>query len=113
MIRLTVTANRQIDELIDYFVAKQRDEAIQNLNAAARTAYAEIERAPLAGRPFPAPYPDLKRIGFRWLKVHRYWFGYSLTKGYPVITNVFYESADIPARIAAETDEAPLDPLEE
>ena len=113
MIRLTLTASRQIDELVDHFVAKRRDEAIENLNAAARSAYRDIEHAPLAGRPYPTPYPDLRRLGFLWLKVHRYWFGYSLAKGYPVVTNVFYESADIPSRVAAEDDETLLDPPEE
>ncbi len=54
----------------------------------------------------PRPYPDLARYGFRWIKVHRYWFGY-LPGTSPVITNIFDEAGDIPTHMSGES--VPLD----
>jgi hypothetical protein len=46
----------------------------------------------------PRPYPDLARYGFRWIKVHRYWFAYEPGPS-PVITNIFDEAGDMPRHI--------------
>ena len=54
----------------------------------------------------PRPYPDLARYGFRWIKVHRYWFGY-IAAADPIITNILDEVADIPAHVSA--DRRPID----
>jgi len=50
-------------------------------------------------RTFPSSYQDLESLGFRWFKVHRYWFGYSPASP-PVITNIFDETSDIPSRMS-------------
>ena len=107
MIRRTRTTSRQIDELLDDYMIKERDGAIDNLNRAVREALAAIEAKPSAGRPYPATYRALADRGFSWMKIHRYWFAYSTHKGYPVLTNVFYEEADIPGRVADEDQELP------
>ncbi len=54
----------------------------------------------------PRPYPDLARYGFRWIKVHRYWFGY-LAAADPIITNILDQVADIPSHVSA--DRTPTD----
>jgi len=50
----------------------------------------------------PRPYPDIARYGFRWVKIHRYWFAYQPGSS-PVITNIFDESGDIPGQVSADT----------
>jgi hypothetical protein len=72
-------------------------------------AAARIEADPHGGLPHPKPYPGMARWGFRWIKVHRYWFGWSMARGYPVVTNLFFETSGMWARVAAdEGDEAPF-----
>ena len=72
MIRQTRTASRQIDELLDDYMIKERDGAIDNLNRAVREALAAIEAKPSAGRSHRA-FADR---GFSWIEIHRYWFAY-------------------------------------
>lgn len=76
MIRQTRTASRQIDELLDDYMIKERDGAIDNLNRAVREALAAIEAKPSAGRPYPATYHALADRGLLWIEIHRYWFAY-------------------------------------
>lgn len=104
MVRLTLTAGRQFDALLDHYIALDRPEAVNRLVAAFRDALARIEADLTSGKPFPATCHDAARWGYRWMKVHRYWFAYSSHRGQPVITNVLFETADIPGRIAAEDD---------
>jgi plasmid stabilization system protein ParE len=106
VIRQTVTASRQIDGLLDHYMAKGRDEAISRLSDAVEKAFKSIEANPTAGRAYPGPYAGIARHGYLWIKVHRYWFGWSNAKGYPVLTNVLFDSSNIPGRVAAEDDEA-------
>lgn len=56
-------------------------------------ASAKIQANPTGGLPHPRPYRGIAKWGFRWIKVHRYWFGWSMARGYPVVTNVFYDTS--------------------
>jgi plasmid stabilization system protein ParE len=69
-------------------------------------ALARIAAEPRSWRTHPRPYPDLARYGFRWIKLHRYWFAWHPGPP-PVITNIFDETADIPRR--ASDDGMPVD----
>ena len=51
-------------------------------------------------------HPELARDGFRWVKLHRYWFAW-LPGPPPVITNIFDEAGDIPRWIS--DDDVPVD----
>jgi hypothetical protein len=62
----------------------------------------------MIGVAHPTPYPEVAEWNFKWIKAHRYWIGYSLARGYPIITNVVYDAADLPRRIAMEDDGVPL-----
>ena len=81
-----------------------RPEAARRLIEAYDDALRQIEAGPRRWLTHPRPYPALADYGFRWIKVHRYWFGYA--PGEPaVITNIFDEAGDIPGQISA--DEVP------
>jgi hypothetical protein len=43
----------------------------------------------------------LAEYGFRWIKIHRYWFGYSASNPV-VISNIFDEAGDMLGQISAE-----------
>ena len=109
MIKQTHSASRQFNELLDKYIEKEWDQAIRNLVAAYRNAAAQIEADPTCGKSHPRPYPQLSRYGFRWIESHIYWVGYSTAKGYPVITNFFNNTHDIPGRIADEDEEIEID----
>jgi len=109
VIRLTLTAGQQFDQLLDHYIRLDRPEAVDRLVATLRDALASIEINPADGTDFPATYRDAARWGYRWVKVHRYWFAYSDHRGQWVVTNILFETADIPGRIAAEDDET-VDP---
>ena len=109
MVRLTLIAGRQFDDLLNHYIQLDRPEAVDGLVASLRNALARIEAEPTAGEPYPANYRDAARWGYRWIKVHRYWFGYSDHRGHPVLTNILFETSNIPGRIAAEDDEL-MDP---
>jgi hypothetical protein len=102
--RQTPAASRQVEALIEHFDEELRFDVSDRLIAAVATAAARIQAEPHGGDPAPRPYPLLKSFGFRWIKEHRYWFGWSMAKGYPVLTNVFYDTADIENRIAPDDD---------
>lgn len=98
MISLSPEAETQVDRLIAYYEAKERVAAAINLLHALERAKLRIARTPEAGLEAPRPYPALKRHGRRWIIEGRYWISYSLTVP-PVISGVFYVTADIPNRI--------------
>jgi plasmid stabilization system protein ParE len=98
VIGLSPEAEDQIDRLIAHYEAKERIEAATNLLNTLELAKRRIARAPEAGLDAPRPYPALKRSGRRWIIEGRYWISYSLTKP-PIISGVFYVTADIPNRI--------------
>ena len=109
MVRLTLTAGQQFNKLLDHYIRLDRPEAVDRLVASLGDALASIEVDPADGLAFPAAYRDAARWGYRWIKVHRYWFAYSDHRGQLVVTNILFETADIPGRIAAKDDET-VDP---
>jgi hypothetical protein len=83
-----------------------RPDAARKLVDSYDEAVRRIEASP-RGLTHPRPYPSLAGYGFRWIKVHRYWFGYSPASP-PVITNIFDETSDIPSRMSV--DDSPVMP---
>lgn len=108
MIRQTRAAAAQIEDLFEHYLARDRDGAARNLLRAVGEALDRIEAAPMTGLPHPGPYPGMARWGYRWIKVHRYWFGYAATADGPVLTNVIYDAADLPGRVAAMDEVLPV-----
>ena len=108
MIRQTRAAAAQVEALFEHYLARDRDGAARNLLRAVGEALDRIEADPAAGRLHPGPYPGVARWGYRWIKVHRYWFGYAVIPGGPVLTNVIYGAADLPGRVAAMDEVLPL-----
>jgi plasmid stabilization system protein ParE len=98
VIALTPEAETQVDRLIAHYEAKGRLEAAVDLLHALERAKHRIGRSPEAGLAAPRPYPSLKRADRRWIIEGRYWISYSLTIP-PIISGVFYVTADIPNRI--------------
>jgi len=82
-----------------------RPQAARRLIESYEAAIATIAAGPRSPVGYPRPYPDLASFGFRWIKVHRYWFGY-LPGANPIITNILDEVSDIPAHVA--DDRAPI-----
>lgn len=109
MIRQTLFARDQAEALFDFHLENERPQAYRNLLTTIRIAASRIEAEPTGGSSYPAPYRGISRWGFRWIKIHRYWFAWSTARGYPLITNVFFDTSDIVARIAPdEGDELPI-----
>ncbi len=98
MISLTLEAEAQVDRLIEHYESLERLEAAINLLKALERASRRITNEPEAGLLAPRPYPSLRRLGRRWVIEGRYWISYSSTTP-PIITGVFYATADIPNRI--------------
>jgi hypothetical protein len=98
LIELTREALRQFDGLRAHYRKKRYIEALRNLRAAVVMAADTIERDLLVGLPAPPAYPEVARPGQSWVQVGSYWFRYSRTKP-PVITGIFYVTADIPNRV--------------
>lgn len=90
-------AVRQIEDLHDYYVARDRLDAADNLHDAVEEAAALIEQNPDLGKPSPGPYPQVKRRGWAWVKSHRYWIAYRRRPALTIVA-VFYDTADIPGR---------------
>ena len=82
-----------------------RPQAAQKLVESYELAVQQIATGPRTWFSHPRPYPALARYGFRWIKVHRYWFGY-LPAANPIITNILDEVADLPAHVSS--DQAPI-----
>jgi plasmid stabilization system protein ParE len=99
-----------LDELVEHYIARERDQAIVNLSRALDVARARIEGDTGGGRLYPTPYPNVARWRFRWIKVHRYWFAYAVGEDRLIITNVLHDTANIPQRVEAEDEEAPFQP---
>lgn len=99
MIRQTRAAAARVEALFEHHPARDRDGAARNLLRAVGEALDRIEADPAAGRLHPGPSPGVARWGYRWIKVHRYWFGYAVAPDGPVLTNVIYDAADLPGRV--------------
>jgi hypothetical protein len=109
VIRQTVFARDQASALFEFYLEKDREQAYENLLKAIAEAASRIEADPTGGLAHPKPYPGMAKWGFRWIKVHLYWFGWSIARGYPLVTNIFFETSRMWARIAPdEGDEEPF-----
>jgi plasmid stabilization system protein ParE len=97
VIALSREAEGHVDRLIAHYEAKGRLEAASNLLKALERAKLRIARDPKAGLSAPRPYPALARAGRLWIIERRYWISYT-TMNPPVISGVFYATADIPNR---------------
>jgi plasmid stabilization system protein ParE len=105
-VRITGTARAQyLGTIRRYLQATRRrptrPAAAHRLVEAYEAAIAQIAAGPTSSRTHPRPYPALASYGFRWIKVHRYWFGY-VPGADPVVTNILDEAADIPAHVSAD-----------
>jgi plasmid stabilization system protein ParE len=98
VIALSLEAESQIDRLIAHYETKGRVGATVNLLNAIERAKYRIATRPEAGLDAPRPYPGLKLLGRRWIIEGSYWICYGQTNP-PVISGVYYLTADIPNRI--------------
>lgn len=104
MARLTDDARRQVDRLDEHFAARGRDRASELLTEAVAAALRAAENPRTRWLSAPRPYPELTRLGYRWIKVHRYWIGYVVEDdGEGVIGCVEFEQADFARRITPQT----------
>lgn len=97
MIDYTRRAAGHIVALLDDYDAKDRPEAMRNLQLTLRAAWAGIEANPAEGLPAPRPYPHLARPGVLWVHVGRYWVAWRRSPRL-TISAVFFDEADIPGR---------------
>jgi len=111
MIHQTLSAKAQVDALLDYYLEKERYEAYEHLLESIEEAAARIETAPSSGAPYPSTYSGISRWKFGWIKVHRYWFGWSTVRGFPVVTNVFFDASARWKSGRVKADEGDLEPL--
>ena len=80
-----------------------RPDAARRLIETYDAAVARIAADPHLWLTYPGPYPERARYGFRWIKLHRYWFA-SLPGPPPVITNIFDEAGDMPRWISDDAE---------
>ncbi len=107
MIRQTRAAAAQVEALFEHYLARDPEGAARSLLRAVGEALDRIEADPTAGRSHPGPNPGVARWGYRWIRMHRYWFGYAAAPGGPVLTNVIYDAADLPGRVEEMDEETP------
>jgi plasmid stabilization system protein ParE len=96
MVRLTSGAEEQRDRLLSYYKQKKYYEAGQYLLGAVDKAIEYIGLNPNGGKTHPTSYPQVKIYGYRWVKVHIYWFSWAVVDDDLVITNILWERGDIP-----------------
>jgi plasmid stabilization system protein ParE len=110
-VRITATARAQYLGTVRRYLTitprrAARPQAARRLLEAYEQAVATIAEGPTIWFGHPRPYPRLAAYGFRWIKIHRYWFAY-LPGQDPVITNVLDEVSDIPVHVSA--NRSPID----
>ncbi len=98
MTALSRRAEQQFNALVRHYERLGRSEAIQNLISAVEQAADKIAADPSVGLAAPRPYPDLAAPRRAWVKTGRYWIAYRTTTP-PIITGIFFETADIPTRL--------------
>lgn len=94
MARQTRAVRERIERLIDFYQAKERNEALVKLVETLEAVVLLLNNPdPIAGlRRYPSNYPVLARYGINWFKCHVYWIGYVDHDGHPTMTNFFYET---------------------
>ena len=85
-----------------------RPAAARRLIEAYADAVQQISVGPKSWFTHPRPYPALAQYGFRWIKVHRYWFAY-VPDTDPIVTNILDETSDMPAHASADRTPASLE----
>lgn len=103
---LTQHAVVQVEALLDHYLGDEKYEAYSNLLAAVENARDRIEADPDRGKRYPSNYPTMARWRFLWLNEGSYWFGWTDARGYPVITNVFYETTRMWRRVMPDDGES-------
>ncbi len=98
-VRLAASAKWDVRALETYYAERGREAAAAKLIAAVERAAKMIEAASELSLPAPRPYPELADLGARWLHVGRYWFSFVPEAGGFVVTNVIFDTANIPVRI--------------
>ena len=101
---ITDTARAQYPGMIGRYLQAAphrpaRPQAARRLIETYDAALARIAADPRFWLTHPRPYPELARYGFRWIKLHRYWFAWHPGPP-PVITNIFDEAGDMPRWVA-------------
>jgi plasmid stabilization system protein ParE len=107
-VHITATAREQYLGTVRRYLTSTtrrpaRPQAARRLIDAYEAAVEAIASGPRIALSHPRPYPQLASFGFRWIKVHRYWFSY-LPGEDPVITNILDEVADIPTHVSGDRD---------
>lgn len=99
MVIITDFAEEQLDALALHYDRLDRDLATIRMAEALRHAMAIIEAQTGPFFAAPRPYPDLDRLGWRWLKSGRYWVAFSAIPGGYAVDAIFHERANIPDRL--------------
>jgi hypothetical protein len=99
MATLSIKALRQAQALSDHFGYRDREQARSKLRRTIADACIAAEDECLRTKPFPSVYRDLAGLGFRWFKLHWYWFAIEEAPSGMVIANILYEGADMPSRV--------------
>ncbi len=99
MVRITATAQAQLEALERHYAKLGRDLAIIRMVEAVAMAVARIEEQAGPFWPAPRPYPDLAEFGWQWLREGRYWIAFAQMVDGHAITGIFFETANIPSRI--------------
>jgi hypothetical protein len=97
VIEFTAEASRHVADLRQHYESLERSAALRNLDAALDAAVKHITDGK-QGLSAPKSYPFLAKPGRAWIKSGRYWVTYLLSQP-PIVTGVFYETADIPNRL--------------
>ncbi len=98
MLALSRRAIKDLRDLKLHYESLGRLDAARLLLVALEEAKVRIIAAPETGLPAPRPHPHLRREGRLWLKQGPYWISYKASDP-PVITGVFYATANIPGRV--------------
>ncbi len=99
MVLITATAQAQLEALEWHYTDLGRDLATIRMTEAVAMAAARIEERAGPFLPTPRPYPDLADLGWQWLKEGRYWIAFTVLQDGYAITGIFFETANIPARL--------------
>jgi hypothetical protein len=99
MIQITHLVENRIDEIAEYYENEGRYEALIYLRESVVRARSEIGKDPNQYSSYPSTYRKLAKLGLRWRKFHRYWFGWTMSRGFPVVISFDYDENDMPRRI--------------